>query len=303
MSQYRTGTAKVVADTTVPTAPSAAMGSAGNVNVGLHRWLVTYEYATNKETIAGTPSSQLDVTSSAKQVGLTSVPVGPTGTTARRIYRTVAGDTGNFKYVGSIANNTATTFTDDIADGSLGVDAPSASTFPTDTIELAGGASTTGTNVNIGNEFKFAGEYGFFVVTSLISTTKFRLNGVYSAAGSVNVNRQYIVNRDFTDGLSLIEAHAGDIDTAHIFTRNMRMLAASYTFGNQKAKVSVTLGALTKAITFATAYLDTNYHIYAIPSWNTTFWLDDSSKTTAGCTINFNTAAPSGAYLYYMAMA
>jgi len=40
----------------------------------------------------------------------------------------VAGNTGNWKLVGSVSNNTSTTFSDAIADASLGADAPSTNT-------------------------------------------------------------------------------------------------------------------------------------------------------------------------------
>lgn len=54
------------------------------------------------------------------------LPLGPTGTTSRKLYRTVAGDGGDHKLVATIANNTATSYTDNIADGALGASAPTA---------------------------------------------------------------------------------------------------------------------------------------------------------------------------------
>ena len=52
------------------------------------------------------------------------------GVQYRRIYRTNSSAAGDFRYVGQITNNTDTTFTDDIADGSLGALAPSDNGLP-----------------------------------------------------------------------------------------------------------------------------------------------------------------------------
>jgi len=54
--------------------------------------------------------------------------IGPAGTTSRKLYRTVAGNAAPWKLVATIANNTATSYTDNIADGSLGANAPATST-------------------------------------------------------------------------------------------------------------------------------------------------------------------------------
>jgi hypothetical protein len=104
-------------------APITTAGAAGNVNVGSHSWAVTFVTGSG-ETNLGTNSTPLTIVTSAKQVNLTGIPLGPAGTTARKIYRTVAGNTGPFKLVGTIADNTTTTFNDNIADASLGADAP-----------------------------------------------------------------------------------------------------------------------------------------------------------------------------------
>lgn len=107
---------------TAPTAALAGLG-AGNVDNGTHSYVITFVHA-GGET-AGSPASNVITTTGLDgQVALTAIPVGPTGVTARKVYRTVAGDTGNYKLVGTIANNTATIFADNIADGTLGADAP-----------------------------------------------------------------------------------------------------------------------------------------------------------------------------------
>lgn len=62
------------------------------------------------------------------QIAVSGIPIGGTGVTSRKLYRTVAGDGGNHLLVATIANNVATTYLDAIADGALGAAAPTANT-------------------------------------------------------------------------------------------------------------------------------------------------------------------------------
>jgi hypothetical protein len=119
---------------TAPGAPTVgAPVAGGSVDLGLHRYKVTFVTA-NGETTGGTASSQVNVTTGGTQtVPLTAIPVGATGTTARKIYRTVTGDTGSYLLVGTIADNTTTTYNDTTADASLGVAAPISNTATTNT--------------------------------------------------------------------------------------------------------------------------------------------------------------------------
>lgn len=108
-------------------APLVSEGATGNVNPGLHSWAVTFVTGSG-ETALGTNSIPFNVIGGSPPIGsqviLSAIPLGPIGTTARKIYRTVAGNTGPFKLVGTIADNTSTTTVDNIADSSLGADAP-----------------------------------------------------------------------------------------------------------------------------------------------------------------------------------
>lgn len=63
-------------------------------------------------------------TGAAAQV---TIPVGPTGTVSRKVYRTDAGDGGNHKLVATVADNTTVLITDTLADGA-GAAAPTADT-------------------------------------------------------------------------------------------------------------------------------------------------------------------------------
>ena len=103
-----------------------AEGAAGNPS-GAYKYVVTFKSAIG-ETLA---SAELNITVTAKKVNITNIPLGAAGSgvTARKIYRTAAGGaSGTEKLVTEIANNTTTTFEDNIADGSLGAVLPTADT-------------------------------------------------------------------------------------------------------------------------------------------------------------------------------
>jgi hypothetical protein len=76
-------------------------------------------------------------TASLQTVPLTAIPTGDTNVTSRKLYRRFNG-TGTFKLVTTIANNTATTYTDTSTNASLGAAAPSSNTAITEQARLAG---------------------------------------------------------------------------------------------------------------------------------------------------------------------
>lgn len=104
---------------------------AGSVDSGAHSYKVTFVTA-DGESEAGTASNSVTtVVATDGQVALTAIPVSPVSdVTARNIYRTTAGGS-TYKLLIQIANNTATTYTDNIADSALGATAPTISTIPT----------------------------------------------------------------------------------------------------------------------------------------------------------------------------
>lgn len=105
---------------------TVALGSgAGNVDNGVHRYLATFVTA-DGETQAGDISSAvtvIDKTVNGK-VFLSAIPLGGSLVTSRKIYRTIAGGS-TYLLLATIADNTTTTYTDNIADASLGAEAPS----------------------------------------------------------------------------------------------------------------------------------------------------------------------------------
>ena len=109
------------------TAALAAVG-AGNVDNGAHRYLATFVTA-DGETDAGTISAAVtvaDKTTNGK-VALSAIPIGGTAVTSRKLYRTAAaGSTALL--LATLADNTTTVYTDNIADTSLGAQAPTTNT-------------------------------------------------------------------------------------------------------------------------------------------------------------------------------
>lgn len=113
-----------------PTGITVALAGlgAGNVDNGAHRYLATFVTA-DGETDAGTISAAVTVADKTVngQVALSAIPVGGSAVTARKIYRTIAGG-ATYLLQSTINNNTATTATDNIADASLGAQAPTTNT-------------------------------------------------------------------------------------------------------------------------------------------------------------------------------
>jgi len=90
---------------------------AGNLGVGAY----SYKVAFVKGTATSNPGEAVSVTtvSGSRRVNISNIPLGPTGTTARKIYRTAVGS-NTYKLLTTISNNTATTYQDNIADSALG---------------------------------------------------------------------------------------------------------------------------------------------------------------------------------------
>lgn len=96
-------------------APTVAVAAGGAVPVGSHTYKVTFVYYDNEESNGGPASTVATTTVGNQTVNLTAVAVGGYGVTARKIYRD--NNDGLWLHVGTIANNTATTFSDTLAVG------------------------------------------------------------------------------------------------------------------------------------------------------------------------------------------
>jgi hypothetical protein len=121
----------------IPGACSDALagGGAGNVENGVHSYKVTFVTAQG-ETEAGTVSDGVTVVDKTVngKVALTAIPTATyviksttaviPAVTSRKIYRTTAGGS-TYLLLATLSDNTTTTYTDNIADASLGAAAPS----------------------------------------------------------------------------------------------------------------------------------------------------------------------------------
>lgn len=105
---------------TSPTALTAADSAiAGNLAIGTYHYKVTF-VTTGGETQGGTESSGT-IAGATHKMNLTNIPLGPTGTLYRNIYRTTVGGAVNTEvFLAQIADNTTTTYTDNTADANLG---------------------------------------------------------------------------------------------------------------------------------------------------------------------------------------
>lgn len=174
-----------------PSALTCAMVSpaaAGNVDTGVHRYCVTFVTAIG-ETQAGTVSASVTVADNAVngQVVLSAIPLGGSAVTARKIYRTAAGGT-SYLLLATIADNTTTTYTDNIADASLGVGAPSVNTtgdpYLTALIQAARQFAEQELNRKLITQTldayfdEFPDEFSLFPLQSVTSITYVDLDGV-----------------------------------------------------------------------------------------------------------------------------
>jgi hypothetical protein len=111
-----------------PTTMSIASNGSGNL-AGDYMWKVTF---VNSQLVEGDvgPASTFTVTASG-QVILSSIPVAPQswGVSTRYIYRTNAGGS-TFRRIATLADNTTTTFADNVASSSAGVTAPTDNGVP-----------------------------------------------------------------------------------------------------------------------------------------------------------------------------
>jgi hypothetical protein len=109
------------------TSPVATVVAGGSIPVGTTRYAITY-YDTQGETSIGAVTTDVVITTGNQTVNLTAVPLGKPHITGRKIYRRVNGNNRDYRLLTTLADNTTTTFSDNLADGSLGVHIPIANT-------------------------------------------------------------------------------------------------------------------------------------------------------------------------------
>ncbi len=114
------------------TTHSVASNGAGLLTAsGNYQYKVTYMNSAVAEGDVGPVSATFVVSATSGQLRISSIPVGATsfGVASRRLYRTVSSGTV-FKLVTTIADNTTTTYDDNIPDSSLGANAPTDNGVP-----------------------------------------------------------------------------------------------------------------------------------------------------------------------------
>jgi hypothetical protein len=231
VSQYFEGNAKVSALAPPNTAPTSSEAGAGNVDVGDHEVAVTFVHSSGGETLCGA-EVLVTVATSAKEITLDDIPLGPADCTRRRIYASKVGDpTGPKFLVGTITDNTTTDgFSYNVADTGLGQQEPVTNRYPTANVELTNGGITgawAGRHV-----FKFQGEAVFFPIAAVVDDTHFTLSGAYTGLKALGSPFPYLVAVDFTTELGLPELSPGDVDIRDIYTRAVRQLD-SYLAGHR----------------------------------------------------------------------
>lgn len=116
-----------------PTATAAvASNGTGNLTPSSdYRYKVTYVNSNLVESDVGPVTATFTISATSGQNRLSSLPIAPAsyGVNHRYIYRTSANGS-TFKRVGTIADNTTTTFDDNVADSSLGATAPTDNGVP-----------------------------------------------------------------------------------------------------------------------------------------------------------------------------
>lgn len=112
----------------IPEAPVAVYNAttAGLLDTGTHSYVVTF-VVNGAETVASSPSNVITAIDGVHSADVT-LPIGPSGTTARKVYRTVAGDVTPYLLALTVADNTTVTVNDGIDDASLTDEAPDENT-------------------------------------------------------------------------------------------------------------------------------------------------------------------------------
>ncbi|MHB8070222.1 MAG: hypothetical protein ACYDIC_20200 [Desulfobaccales bacterium] len=113
-------------------APTAVLSAtAGSVTAGQHWVRITFVTAGGES--GSSPASAAVLADGSHTIDVSQIPLGPAGTTARKIYLTKVGDidgvNGNYFLAGTLSDNTSTTFAITVPDSSLGPGAPGATTM------------------------------------------------------------------------------------------------------------------------------------------------------------------------------
>lgn len=172
-----------------PAAAAVATGSGtgGSIAAGTYAYVITFRNSSGGETTPGPVSNVVTTTGATSSINLASVPLGPAGTTSRGIYRskTTFGLTGPYWWVGTINDNTTTTFgPDTLADASL--------VLPVTDKNFSGAlpAGWTATNTSASTT---SGGCGLTAASSLVCKTSNTLSSLGSQSTDSNVRVSYSI--------------------------------------------------------------------------------------------------------------
>jgi hypothetical protein len=211
---------------TIVDAPLASLtlgaGSAGNPN-GTYLYRITYVTA-DGETDASRNSNQITVTNT--RVSISGIPVsGDPAVTARKIYRNAAADPIEMsKLVATIADNTTTTYTDNVADGSLGARVPFFNTtgggisINGDPYSAPGFSTRYGINSQVANSNYACTSFGantMPLATALLRSEAFgvdALENIVSGEGVTGVGTH--AGGALTSGTNIVAIGYGALETA-----------------------------------------------------------------------------------------
>lgn len=124
VTTYYTATGATTVALAAPSATPSPLPTAGtSLLADIYKYVLTFVQG-SAESGTG-PEVSVATTAGNQAVTLGSLPIGPSGTTARRIYRTAAGGaSGTERLVATVSDNTTPTYTDVVPDASLGAQAP-----------------------------------------------------------------------------------------------------------------------------------------------------------------------------------
>ena len=257
-----------------PTAALAAALTAGTaMGIGLYDYVYTYVSPDGESTIS--PVTAITTTSGNQKVNLSGITVGPTGTTARNIYRTVVGGGTAYKLLHQIADNTTTTYIDATADASLGAAAPTAPTFG-----------------------------GSLVIKDSTGTVKFRINndGSFSAGGTTGMGSTQINGTLTVTGTSSLDNGAITTDgTGNITLSNAKAYQVKIAAGTARAVIGIDSSNNTNVYAGDADLVYFRDHTGAQMAHvsNVEFGLNHALKLAGGATVtNFSTFGGTGSGTY-----
>ena len=189
----------------------AATGSVGPLS-GIYYYSVTFVTALGETS--PWPGTAIAVSPTAQMVNVSSIPIGPNGVIARRIYRTKASspDPKDYYLLTTITDNTTTTFTDNTADALLGLPANWGDTnrdFLTYSNDTVARYSLTSTSVG---KLVFTVNTGYACVAVGNNSQQFlttgRRNtsvGVYALQNATTAQRNTVVGTHSGNGITASE--------------------------------------------------------------------------------------------------